>query len=246
MSEFVRRYDHQMLHALNRAWFGPLGYYNVGWWDEDTTSQEQACEGLVDRLIELLLPADGPLLDVGCGLGATTARLAARAPQVTGINLSTAQIEQARARYPSVAFSVMDAASLPLPPRSVGGMLSVEALLHVDPRQRFFERAAEVLAPGARLVATDLLCADRELFGAWMLPARNDLPDLQAYACAVEEAGLQVTRLQDVTEPTWRAFCRRRAAAAEGPLRAWFEELGHRGVLHYLVLVATAPGGPTG
>lgn len=238
---FVRRYDHQVLHALNRAWFGPLGYYNVGWWGEGAVHQEQACEALVDRLIDRLLPAPGPLLDVGCGLGATTARLAARAPQVTGINLSATQIEHARARHPDVAFAVMDAAALPLPHRSVGGILSVEALFHVDTRQRFFERAAAVLAPGGRLVATDLLCADRALFGAWMVPPDNDLPDLEAYAAAVERAGLRVTGLDDVTDHTWRPFCLRRAAAADGPLRRWFEDMAERGVRHYLVLEATAP-----
>lgn len=239
-ADFDTRYDARILHTDSRAWFGAEGFYNVGWWDAGTPDQPAACRALVDRVIAELPAGSGPLVDVGCGLGATTARLAAALPgrRVTGVNTSEVQLAWARSRHRDLVFARMDAAELPLPASSVEALVSIEALLHVRTRRAFFDRAAEVLVPGGYLVVTDLLPGDPDCIGRWMLPAENNERDLDDYRASLESAGLEVTRLDDVTEHTWRAFCARRAAAEAEPLRAAFVDLGARGARHYLLVVA--------
>jgi trans-aconitate methyltransferase len=57
------------------------------------------------RLIELLAPQPGEqILDIGCGIGDLTARIAASGAQVTGLDHSAVLLEQARLRYPQITW----------------------------------------------------------------------------------------------------------------------------------------------
>ncbi|MDN5569804.1 MAG: DUF480 domain-containing protein [Propionibacteriaceae bacterium] len=62
----------------------------------------------------------GPLVEVGCGPGHIAAFLADAGAEVTGIDLSPAMIERARATYADLTFAVGDAAQLLRPPRHPG------------------------------------------------------------------------------------------------------------------------------
>ena len=53
------------------------------------------------------------VVDVGCGTGALTEALTARAARVVGIDASPDMIVQARMRLPRVEFLVMDACDMP-------------------------------------------------------------------------------------------------------------------------------------
>lgn len=58
-----------------------------------------------ERLIELLAPQPGEqILDVGCGIGDLTVRLAASGAEVTGLDHSAVLLEQARLRYPRITW----------------------------------------------------------------------------------------------------------------------------------------------
>ena len=61
-------------------------------------------------LVELLSPQPGErVLDLGCGTGHLTARIAARGAWVIGMDASPAMVEQARRNYPDLHFLVGDA-----------------------------------------------------------------------------------------------------------------------------------------
>ena len=64
-------------------------------------------------LVELLAPKTGErILDLGCGTGALTAEIAARGAEVLGVDRSEEMIAQARKKFPSLRFEVMDARQL--------------------------------------------------------------------------------------------------------------------------------------
>ena len=61
------------------------------------------------RLLALLAPQPGErILDIGCGIGDLTAQIAQCGAQVTGLDHSAVQLEQARLRYPQVEWICAD------------------------------------------------------------------------------------------------------------------------------------------
>src|SRR5271165_1641597 len=67
-------------------------------------------------LLELLEAKSGErILDVGCGTGHLTAKIATNGAQVTGVDRSAEMIQEAREAYPALRFEVMDARELKFP-----------------------------------------------------------------------------------------------------------------------------------
>src|SRR5271170_5202885 len=110
----IRIYDRTMRGSNQRRYYENSGYYNFGYWGGGAKSQREASEALVDQLAGRIANKGGPILDVACGLGASTERLAQTySPEmITGINISDAQIAEARGRVPGCSFQVMDATKL--------------------------------------------------------------------------------------------------------------------------------------
>jgi trans-aconitate methyltransferase len=64
-------------------------------------------------LVELLAPKPGErILDLGCGTGALTAEIAARGTEVLGVDRSEEMIAQARKKFPTLQFEVLDVREL--------------------------------------------------------------------------------------------------------------------------------------
>ena len=64
-------------------------------------------------LVELLAPKPyETILDVGCGTGDLAHKIAEFGADVTGIDASANMVEQAKAKYPALSFSVQDATKL--------------------------------------------------------------------------------------------------------------------------------------
>ena len=74
-------YDTIILSPTMRRWYGDAEYYNVGLWSDSTRTPKEALAALVDRLIARAAEPITAVLDVGCGLGATTARIKRRWPE---------------------------------------------------------------------------------------------------------------------------------------------------------------------
>ena len=101
------------------------------------------------------------LLDVGCGTGDDVLALAARVHpggRATGIDASGAMIDEARRRAGSredVAFSVGDAARLPLADATVDGCRAERTLQHVERPEVAVAEMVRVTRPGGRVVAAE-------------------------------------------------------------------------------------------
>src|SRR5215218_1498029 len=92
------------------------------------------------------------VLDVGCGAGAVLAPAARVAAAATGVELSPAMAERARAAAPRAEVIVGDAASLPFDDGSFDVVLSSFVVFFLPDPTEALSEWARVLAPEGRIV----------------------------------------------------------------------------------------------
>nr|MBA2363973.1 class I SAM-dependent methyltransferase [Chloroflexia bacterium] len=124
-----------------------LPLWNTSLYDESHSFVWQRGEELVD----LLSPQpDERVLDLGCGTGHLTARIAATGATVVGIDSDPGMIEAARRHYPHIAFEVADGTAFEVS-RPYDAVFSNAALHWMRPPERVAECIHRALRPGGRL-----------------------------------------------------------------------------------------------
>jgi trans-aconitate methyltransferase len=104
-------------------------------------------------LIGLLDPKPGErILDVGCGTGQLTAKIAESGADVVGIDRSSEMIEQARRNFPDLRFEIGNATTFSVQ-QPVNAVFSNAALHWVKPPEAAAGRIFASLRPGGRFVA---------------------------------------------------------------------------------------------
>ena len=122
--------------------------WDAGLYDAAHAFVHQLGAGVVD----LLAPQPGDrILDLGCGTGPLTKRIADAGADVVGVDASPAMVAQARASYPGLSFDVADATTMAFD-RPFDAVFSNAVLHWVRPPARAIERMAAALRPGGRLV----------------------------------------------------------------------------------------------
>jgi trans-aconitate methyltransferase len=101
------------------------------------------------------LPAGAAVLDAGCGTGALAEALAARDPtaRITGVDLSEAFLDAARARVPAAGFRRADIARLPDADASHDAALCLLVLQFVPDRAAAAAELLRVTRPGGLVAA---------------------------------------------------------------------------------------------
>jgi trans-aconitate methyltransferase len=126
-------------------------------------------------LLDILEPQPGEsILDLGCGMGASTARLAAAGALPTGIDLLPALLEQARLAHPHCSFVEADFLAWN-PPAPFDAILAHASLHWIHPPKDAAWRLFHFLRPGGRFAASLGGAADaaREL-DAYYCPSPQD------------------------------------------------------------------------
>jgi len=98
-------------------------------------------------------PASGRILEVGCGTGWLTKRLASYG-RVTGIDLADQAIAVARERNPDIEFIAGDVATITLPPGEFEVIVSLETLACLPNQADFIASIARLLRPGGHVLLT--------------------------------------------------------------------------------------------
>jgi MPBQ/MSBQ methyltransferase len=212
VQRLIRSYDRAMAMSKLQRYYGFSGFFNFGYWHPQTGSQCEASEALIDRLLERIPYKGGRILDVACGLGASTRRLMEwyPPPMITAINISPAQLAAARERASGCTFHCMDATRLDFPEGHFDAVICVEAAFHFDTRDTFLHEAWRVLAPGGTLVMSDILLRGfaSALAAQTMVPRANLVPDLAGYARRFEAAGFVDIDVRDETQACLGGFRR--------------------------------------
>jgi MPBQ/MSBQ methyltransferase len=208
----IRAYDRALVSRGYRHYFEDSGFYNFGYWGSHPGSQREASEALVDRLLDRIPDKQGRILDVACGPGGTTRRLMrSYAPEmISAINISEAQLAEARQRAPGCAFHRMGATRLEFPAEHFDAMICVEAAFHFDTRDAFLGEALRVLKPGGSLVLTDMLFRDfLRPIGDWgHVPRVNFAADIDSYRDRYNAAGFEAVDVEDATHACLGGFRR--------------------------------------
>jgi len=175
-----------------------------------------------DRFIEWLSPTDqSRVLDVACGSGLTTLRIAQRTGcSVVGIDIHESAIGEAQkaSKLASLetraTFERADAAGRqPFGDASFDGLVCIDAINHLPNRQAVLAEWARMLRPGGVLVFTDPIVVTGPLTGEEM-SIRSSIGFLLFVPPGTDEqllreAGFEVTDIVDRTQ-NMAAIARRR------------------------------------
>jgi SAM-dependent methyltransferase len=200
-------YEQLFTDQLSQQFYGNSGFANLGYWRAGTPDAATASNDLVDEVVALSPGVGRRVLDVACGEGGTTRRLASsvKPSNITAIGISRNQLTAARRLAPESDFLCMDAVNLGFADSSFDTVVCIEAAFHFRTRQAFLSEALRVLKPGGYLAMSDLLMAR----GTPLVPTENHLATPRAYEELLERCGFVDVLLSDATAQTWRAYRRR-------------------------------------
>jgi len=104
-------------------------------------------------LVELLAAKSGErILDLGCGTGTLTAKIAACGAHVVGVDRSCEMIDAASKKFPAIQFEVCDARALPFS-AEFDVVFSNAALHWIPEAESVVEGVSRSLKPGGRFIA---------------------------------------------------------------------------------------------
>ena len=133
------------------------------------SSQRDAYWDYSPAFFELVPPARGRTLEVGCGEGRVARDLAARGHAVTGVDASPTLLAAAREAQAGAEFVLVDAAALPFADESFDCVVAYNSLMDVDDMPAAVREAARVLTPAGRFC----VCVTHPLADAGRFAARQ-------------------------------------------------------------------------
>jgi len=126
---------------------------HAGWWQEHfTDGADPEYEEQILPLVDEHLTAVGRVLDLGCGEGQLSRRIAARGSRVIGVDLAANQITEAAARGGGVQFARGAGEALPFAEGAFDAVVICLTLEHIEPFEPAVREVGRVLAPGGCLV----------------------------------------------------------------------------------------------
>ncbi|MGA3203229.1 MAG: methyltransferase domain-containing protein [Bryobacteraceae bacterium] len=161
-----------------------------------------------EGLIDLLEPRPGErILDLGCGSGQLTAKIAGSGAETSGLDRSPEMIAEARRNFPELTFELGDAADFAVP-TPVDAVFSNAVLHWVKDADGVARSVARALRPGGRFVlemggrgnTQAVMDALREVAGPVETPWYY--PSVGEYASLLERHGFEISFATLFDRPT--------------------------------------------
>lgn len=193
-------------------------------WDAQQYQKHSFVWQLGEGVVELLAPQRGEsIVDLGCGSGQLTARIAQSGARVIGIDRSPEMIAEARASFPDLDFRVADATAFQI--ETPADAVFSNAVLHwIRNPSAAIACVARALRPGGRFVlemggrgnTRTLLEGVRQVAGEIPLPWFY--PSIAEYAALLEAGGFEVRFATLFDRPT--------TVEGENGLEDWLKMFG--------------------
>jgi ubiquinone/menaquinone biosynthesis C-methylase UbiE len=157
------------------------------------------------------------ILDVGCGIGGSTRRLAHETGcRVTGIDLSDEYIDTAQRltqllnMQERVKFHATSALALPFDDNSFDGVWSLQMNMNVEDKLSWLKETYRVLKPGERAVLYEV-CGNKNSPPYFPVPWAQDssmsfLVPPESFRAVITAAGFDITVWNDKTDLAQKAF----------------------------------------
>jgi trans-aconitate methyltransferase len=166
-------------------------------------------------LVDLLSPKPGEcILDLGCGTGHLTNKIATFGAEVVGIDSASTMIEQARHHYPDLRFEVADAIDLQFQ-EQFDAVFSNAVLHWIREPEKVIASIQRALKPGGRFIAEfggkgNVNAVLRTIYNAMQAvgypvdEAMNPwyFPSIGEYGTLLEQHGLELTFASLFERPT--------------------------------------------
>ena len=187
---------------------------NITWDAQSYTDGFSFVHRFGEDVLSLLDAPEGSfVVDLGCGNGALTQKLAQRGYRVLGVDASPEMLAKARSLHPELAFMQGDATALTLgEPADAIFSNAVFHWIDADKQPQLAANLASALRPGGQLVcefggfgcAEHVHAALERAFArrALVYPRTFYFPTIGQYAPILEAAGLRVTHAQLFDRPT--------------------------------------------
>ncbi|MEH1864814.1 MAG: class I SAM-dependent methyltransferase [Nostoc sp.] len=167
-----------------------------------------------DNLLKVLNPKPGEsILDLGCGTGQLTEKIAQAGAEVTGIDRASSMIETARQNYPHLRFDVADARDFQVL-KPLDAVFSNAVLHWIKEADAAIASIHQALKPGGRFVAEfggkgnvqaivtalysalEAIAISPQALNPWYFPSIGE------YATLLEQQGFDVTYATLFARPT--------------------------------------------
>lgn len=203
--------DNGHLERELQDFFGRSGFCHFGYWRVDITDAKSSCENLMDEILAFVPEKKGTVIDVGCGMGASTRYLLKYFPTdcVTGITTKPGNVSICDRMAPGAKFIYRELPSLDLPYESVDVVIWAENFVEdLGSRQKLLRECFKVLKPGGQLVCFDSLSPAIETGGIFRnrLKGRKSVTSIDNYSKLLSVSGFANIRLFDVTSASLISF----------------------------------------
>lgn len=212
------KYKQRMETAYTEDYLRIVGieHYRLAYFTPDLAPDDLPTA--LERYLEVLLDPLGigpehTVLDVGCGIGGTTAWMVRRyGCRVHAIDIVADFADAAARRFAADGMTEratahrMDALALEFPDAAFDFVVGLEVIYHFPDKQRFFQEAARVLKPGGTLVLSEYFTVPgASRMGTQfvqMILESDKLEEEAAYRGYLQTARLAPPRITDVYEHT--------------------------------------------
>ncbi len=144
----------------------------------------------------------GPVYDLGCGPGHVARYLHEHGVNVTGVDLSSGMVQQARELNPGIEFRQGDMCSLDVEDRSLAGIVAFYSIVHFAPDSlaAVFGELHRVLAHGAPLLLAFHIGSESIHLSEWwgyQVAVDFTFFDPEAIKTKLQEAGFRIAEAQE-------------------------------------------------